>query len=149
LAYVLSALAHLFDRPMRVDICIDDAPALRRKARTVLVGNVGALQGGITLFPDAEPDDGRLDLAIIAPRHLGHWARIAWGVLRRHRRVPRLEILRCSRVTIRSDREQSRQLDGDVIAAGRTLDVAVRPGALLVCSPVDTPGAAVSTSGAR
>ena len=137
IAYVLSALRHLLDRPMRVDIVIDDAPALRRRARTVLVGNVGELQAGIALFPDAEPDDGRLDVAIIAPKHLGHWARIAWGVLRRHRKVPRLEILRCSRITVRSDREQPRELDGDVIRPGRTLDVSIRSGALLVCCPAE------------
>ena len=135
LAYVLSAVKHLLDRPMRVDISIDDGPAMRRRVRTVLVANVGGLQGGIALFPDAEPDDGRLDVAIIAPHHLGHWARIAWGVLRRHRQVPRLEIHRCSRIAVRSDREQARELDGDVIAPGRTLDVSVRPGALLVCCP--------------
>jgi len=136
LAYVLSALKHLLDRPMRVLIEIDGAPALHRRARTVLVGNVGALQGGIALFPDAEPDDGRLDVAIIAPKHLGHWARIAWGVLLRHRRVPRLEILRCSRIRIHSDREQSRELDGDVIEPGRTLAASVLPGALLICCPI-------------
>lgn len=139
LAYVLSALKHLLDRPMRVLIKIDDAPALHRRARTVLVGNVGALQGGIALFPDAKPDDGRLDVAIIAPHHLGHWARIAWGVLWRHRRVPRLEILRCSRIRIHSDRTQPRELDGDMIAPNRTLNVSVRPGDLVVCCPVDDP----------
>lgn len=135
LAYVLSALKHLLDRPMRVLIEIDDAPALHRRARTVLVGNVGGLQGGITLFPDAEPDDGRLDVAIIAPKHLGHWARIAWGVLRRHRSVPRLEILRCSRIRIHSDREQQRELDGDVIGPGQTLELSVLHHALLICCP--------------
>jgi YegS/Rv2252/BmrU family lipid kinase len=137
LAYVLSALKHLLDRPMRVDIAIDDAPALPRRVRTVLVANVGGLQGGIALFPDAEPDDGRLDVAIIAPHHLGHWARIAWGVLRRQRRVPRLEIHQCSRIAVHTDRDRPRQLDGDVIAPGRTLDVSVRPGALLVCCPAE------------
>ena len=45
LAYVLSALKHLLDRPMRVLIEVDDAPALHRRARTVLVGNVGASAG--------------------------------------------------------------------------------------------------------
>ena len=139
LAYVLSALKHLLDRPMRVLIKIDDAPTLHRRVRTVLVGNVGGLQGGIALFPDAEPDDGRLDVAIITPKHLGHWARIAWGVLRRQRRVPRLEILQCSRIRIHSDRAQPRELDGDVIAPARTLDVSVRPGALLICCPVADP----------
>ena len=139
LAYVLAAVKHLLDRPMRVLIEIDDAPALHRRVRTVLIGNVGGLQGGIALFPDAEPDDGRLDVAIIAPKHLGHWARIAWGVLWRQSSVPRLEIVQCSRIRIHSDRAQLRELDGDVIASGRTLEVSVRAGALLICCPVGDP----------
>ena len=49
---------HLRDRPMRVSIRIDDEPPLRRRARTVLVANVGRLQGGVRLLADAEPDDG-------------------------------------------------------------------------------------------
>jgi hypothetical protein len=46
-AYVASALRHLRDPVMRVRLCIDDGPPLRRRARTVLVGNVGRLQGGL------------------------------------------------------------------------------------------------------
>ena len=133
LAYVLSALKHLLDRPMRVAVHVDDDPPRRLRARTVLVGNVGRLQGGIRLLPAAEPDDGQLDVAILAPRHLGHWARLAWGVLRRHGRVSRMEVIRGSRITIISDRPQPRELDGDVIEPGRTLAVTIRPGALWVC----------------
>lgn len=132
-AYVVSALKHLRDRPMRVEVRIDDDPPLRRRARTVIVGNVGRLQGGVRLLADAEPDSGQLDVAILAPRTLGHWAALAWGVLRRHDRVARMEVLRGSRITITSDREQPRELDGDVIDPGRTLAATVRPGALLLC----------------
>jgi YegS/Rv2252/BmrU family lipid kinase len=133
LAYVLSALKHLRDRPMRVEIRVDDGPPLRRRARTVVVGNVGRLQGGVRLLADAEPDNGQLDVAILAPRHLAHWAALAWGVLRRHEHVPRMEVRRGSRITVTSDRDQPCQLDGDVIEPRRTLDVTVRPAALWLC----------------
>ena len=107
------------------------------RARTVLVGNVGRLQGGIRLLPKAEPDDGQMDVAILAPRHLGHWAALAWAVLQRRStrrdRVPRMEVLRGSRIGIVSDRVQPRELDGDVIEPGCTLTVTVRPGALRLC----------------
>ncbi|WP_448074122.1 diacylglycerol/lipid kinase family protein [Georgenia yuyongxinii] len=133
LAYVLSAIKHLRDRPMRVEIRIDDGPPLRRRARTVVVGNVGRLQGGVRLLADAEPDNGQLDVAIIAPRNLAHWATLAWGVLRRHEHVPRMEVLRGSRITVTSDRAQPCELDGDVIEPRRTLAVTVRPAALWLC----------------
>lgn len=132
-AYVLSAVKHLWDKPMRVEVRVDDHPLRRLSARTVLVGNVGRLQGGIRLLPDAQPDSGHMEVAILAPRHLGHWAALGWGVLLRRDRVPRMEVIRGSHISIVSDRAQPRELDGDVIEPGRTLDVRVRPGALILC----------------
>jgi diacylglycerol kinase family enzyme len=134
-AYVWSALRHLRDAPMRVQVRLDDQPPLSRRARTVVVGNVGRLQGGVRLLAGAEPDDGQLDVAIITPRSIGQWAKLAWGVLRRHDRVSRMEVLRARRVEVTSDREQRRELDGEVIAPGRSLVVTVRPDALLLCVP--------------
>ena len=119
-AYVFSALKHLNDAEMKVEVQVDDYPVLRRRARTVIVGNVGRLQGGVNLLPDAEPDNGQMDVAVLAPRNLGHWIQTAFGVLRpgRHK-VPNMEVLRGSRITVTSDRPQPRQLDGDVIDASR------------------------------
>ena len=114
-AYVLSALKHLRDRPMRVEIRIDDEPPLHRRARTVVIGNVGRLQGGVRLLADAEPDNGQLDVAVLTPRRLADWLALAWGVLRRHDRVSRMEVLRGSRITVASDHNQPCELDGDVI----------------------------------
>jgi diacylglycerol kinase (ATP) len=134
-AYVVSALRHLLDRSMRVEIRIDDEPSRRCRARTVLVGNVGRLQSGIRLLKDAEPDSGVMEVAVIAPRHLGHWLALAWGVLLRRSRVPQMEVLRGNRIRIVSDQPQPRELDGDVIDPGSTLDVTVLPGALWLCVP--------------
>jgi diacylglycerol kinase family enzyme len=134
-AYVWSAMHRLRDRPMLVAVRLDDDPPLRRRARTVLVGNVGRLQGGVRLLGAAEPDDGRLDVAIIAPRSLLEWARLAAAVLRRADRVPRMQVLRAERVEILSNRPQARQLDGNVIVPGRRLEVTVRPSALELCVP--------------
>lgn len=134
-AYVVGALRHLRDRPMRVTIRIDDRPPLRRRARTVLVANVGRLQGGLTLLTEAEPDDGALDVTILSPRTLRHWLSLGWAVARRRPRVPRMEVHRARRVEITSNRVQPRELDGDVIEPGRTLRAEVRPKALWLCVP--------------
>jgi YegS/Rv2252/BmrU family lipid kinase len=135
LAYVGGALRHLRDRPMRLEISLDGRPAFTRRPRTVIVGNVGRLQGGMRLLPDAEPDDGRLDVAVLSPRNLRHWLALAWGVLRRRGAVPRMETFTASTVEIRSRRAQPRQLDGDLIDPGRELLVTVRPQALVLCVP--------------
>jgi YegS/Rv2252/BmrU family lipid kinase len=134
-AYVIAALQRLRDPPMRLAIRLDDQPPLQRRARTVLVANVGRLHAGVRLLASAEPDDGKFDVAIVAPRSLLHWLRLTWAVLRRHERIPRMEVLRASRVEITSDRDQPRQLDGDAIAQDRAMTVTMRPAALTLCVP--------------
>lgn len=133
IAYVFSALRHLADDEMHVDVVVDGGPPLRRHARSVLVGNVGRLQGGVTLLPDAQPDTGVMEVAIIAPRNVGHWLQLLVGIALRRSRVPRREMLRGSHVVVSCDRPQPRQLDGDVLEPGRTLEVTVEPASLWVC----------------
>ena len=120
----------LRDRPMRVWVQIDGQQPVPARARTVLVANVGRLQGGMTLLTEAEPDDGRLDVAVLTPRTLRHWSALAWALLRRRDRVPRMQVYRGRQVTVSSDRDQPRQLDGDLIEPGRALRATVRPGAV-------------------
>lgn len=150
-AYVMGAVRHLRDRPMRVSIKVDDNRPVRRRARTVLVANVGRLQGGMRLLHDAEPDDGCLDVAVLTPRTIGHWARLGWAVARRRRRVPRMETFRGQKVVVASNRPQPRELDGDVIEPGRVLRAEVRPKALWLCvpRPEEEPDLSVDVDSAR
>ncbi|GIF63115.1 sphingosine kinase [Asanoa ishikariensis] len=134
-AYVLGALRHLRDRPMRLTIRVDDGPPMRRRARSVLIANVGRLQGGVKLMADATPDDGLLDVAVLTPRTLRHWAALGLAVVRHRTRVPSMQVLQGARVEVRSDRPQPRQLDGDLIEPGDALVVEVRPEAVWLCVP--------------
>ena len=135
LAYVGGAAKHLRDRPMRVRIVLDGGAPMPRRPQTVIVANVGRLQGGVRLLNEAEPDDGKLDVAILSPRTLSHWAALGWAVLRRRERVPLMETYTAERVEIRSSRAQPRQLDGVLIEPGRTMKIRVRHRALLLCVP--------------
>lgn len=142
-AYVASALRHLRDPVMRVRLRIDGGPPLRRSARTVLVGNVGQLEGGLELLPDAEVDDGLLDVVVVAPRTLRDWLRVAYRIVRRpHTRDRHLERFRGQAISIEADRVVPRQMDGEVIADGRSIDARVEPGALIVRVPQPTTAAA-------
>jgi YegS/Rv2252/BmrU family lipid kinase len=137
-AYLVSGAKHLTDRLMRVTLVLDDDAPRRLLARTVLVGNVGTLQGGIPLLPDAEPDDGFLDVVVVAPRGLGQWLSVAARVItRRRRRDRQLARHRARRASIRTHHRHPRQLDGDPLEPGRELTVSVRPGALLLRVPQD------------
>jgi len=135
LAYVWSALGNILGRVMDVRLRLDGGAPMRRRARSVVVGNVGRLQGGVRLLPDALPDDGMFDVAVIAPGNLGHWVALAWGVLRRHERVPSMEVLRARHIVLEARHVEPRELDGDVIAPARSMEITIRPGALTLCVP--------------
>jgi YegS/Rv2252/BmrU family lipid kinase len=132
-AYVVSATKHLRGRGIRVTLTLDDGEPLHRRVRTVVVGNVGRLQGNFPLLPDAVPDDGVLDVVVIATRNILDWARVGTRVMRRAD-VPdrRMERFTAKHVLIEASHSQPRQLDGDVIEDGRRLDIQVEAGALLV-----------------
>jgi YegS/Rv2252/BmrU family lipid kinase len=137
-AYVASGLRHLRDPVMKMRLRIDDGPTLRRSARTVLVGNVGQLEGGLELLPDAEADDGLLDVIIVAPRTLRDWLRVVYRIVRHREHDRHLERFRGATISIEVDRSVPRQMDGEVITEGSRLDVRVEPGALLVRVPQST-----------
>jgi diacylglycerol kinase family enzyme len=134
-AYVGGALKHLRDRPMRARIVLDGGAPMPRRPRTVIVGNVGRLQGGVRLLSEADPSDGKLDVAILSPNNLSHWAALSWAVIRRRKRVPLMETYTAQRVEIVSNHAQPRQLDGDLIEPGRTMKIQIKHRALLLCVP--------------
>lgn len=136
LAYLGGALKHLRDRPMRARVVLDGGAPMPRRPRSVIVGNVGRLQGGVRLLNDANPADGKLDVAILSPNNLRHWVSMAWAVVWRKNRIPLMETYTAERVEIRSNRAQSRQLDGDLIEPGKIMTIRVRAGALLLCVPL-------------
>ena len=135
-AYVLAALRHVRYPAVRMDISVDDAPVERFRARTVVIGNVGNLQAGIPLLPAAAFDDGRLDVVVIAPHRSLGWFALAWRVmLRRPRTDERLARMTGRRVVVQAAHPTPRQLDGDIVGAGRELRAEVEAGVLLVRGP--------------
>jgi diacylglycerol kinase family enzyme len=120
---------------MQVSISLDGAPPFTRRARSVLVANVGGLRGGLRLLPDARPDDGLLDVAVLMPPRRRSWLPLAWSLLLRRPTAPVMETFQARRVEIISDRQHPRELDGELIEPSQTLTAAVRPAALWLCVP--------------
>lgn len=135
-AYLVSLARNLSFPAVRVDISVDGRRPVRHLARMVVVGNVGTLHAGLPLLPDAKPDDGRLDVVVVAPRRLTDWPSLAWRVIRRSQnRDDRLRHLQGTRVVVRALDPCPRQLDGDVVSEGRRLVCEVEPGVLVVRVP--------------
>ena len=135
-AYVVSGARHLRGRGIRVRITLDEGEPFSRRVQTVVVGNVGKLQAGIPLMPDALPDDGVLDVVLIAPGNIAGWVRVASRVMTRRGRVDRtVERFRAQHVLLETSRPQPRQLDGDLIEDGTRMDIRIEPAALCVRVP--------------
>lgn len=134
-AYAASILRHLGDPRFSAQISLDGAPPIIRDVRSVLVANVGRLPGGINLLPEALPDDGLLDVALIAPRRLLDWAGLLASLIGRNPKGGRLETFQAHRVEVTTEQPQPREIDGESLPAGCELTVSVRPGALTVCVP--------------
>lgn len=136
LAYAWSALRSLMFPAMGLEVSMDGAPFTRHRARTVMIGNVGSLQGGMPLIPDAAIDDGLLDVVLLYPRRFLSWLPLAARVLTRNKRTDELITRMTGReVVVRAHMEAPRQLDGDLIAPGRELRATCVHGRLLVRVP--------------
>ncbi len=136
-AYVLSALHQLRKRPVRTVLQVDGGRAQRRLASAVLIGNVGLLPGNVRLMAAAVPDDGVLDVAVLAAWGWIEWLRLAADVLLR-RTTGRLAQLTCRELTVRASRGRPWEVDGEVVGYTRRLDISITPGSLLVRVPDDT-----------
>jgi YegS/Rv2252/BmrU family lipid kinase len=135
-AYVISALKSLMFPAQRIEISVNGEEFTRHRARTVVVGNVGFLQAGMPLLPDAAIDDGLLDIVILHPRNFFSWIPLAWRVLLKLKHTDELVDRKVgSSVVIRAGADTPRQLDGDSIGPGRELRMEVVHGRLLVRVP--------------
>jgi diacylglycerol kinase family enzyme len=115
----------------RFTVTVDGGPPIISESIGVLVGTVGQLQAGITLMPDASPDDGQLDVLVLAPRTARDWPALIWRILRgRPDSGRQAEILRGKAVSITSAVEVPIEFDGDFRGAATELRVEVLPAAL-------------------
>ena len=136
LAYVLSALKSLMFPAVRIEISVDGEEFTKHRARTIVVGNVGYLQAGMPLLPDAAIDDGRLDVVLLHPRRFLSWIPLAVRVMTRQRRTDDLVNRMTGRtVVLRAATDTPRQLDGDTIGPGRELRMECLHGRVLVRVP--------------
>jgi YegS/Rv2252/BmrU family lipid kinase len=135
LVYAYGALRALWSwRPARWEVVVDGTEHAFT-GYAVAVANSGVFGGGMWLVPDAELDDGMLDVAFTADQpktaYLRGLNRVFKGT---HVDQPGFTLLRGREITFRADRPFTPYADGDPVAA---LPVTVRvvPRALRVIAP--------------
>lgn len=145
LAYFISGIRALKGPQLRIGLAMDEQPELRRRVRTVVVGNCGKLLAGLVLMPAARVDDGLLDVVTIAPKGIIGWVAVAARVMTRRRSGhPRVEHWQGGTVTITAEGPQQAQLDGDPVGEAQVLRMRIDQGALLVRVPASAYSATAS-----
>jgi diacylglycerol kinase (ATP) len=153
-AYIDPIARAIRDRnSVRVRYSVDGSSTRAATVNTVIVGNCGLLPGNVLLLPEAEIDDGIFDIVAFRPKGFFGWAQISvklfWenGVLRRStvgrrlislsREVRALTYLRGSELTLRLERPEDFELDGDPFGEAIALKARVDHHGLLVMVPHD------------
>ncbi|MGB5953627.1 MAG: diacylglycerol kinase family protein [Ornithinimicrobium sp.] len=137
-AYVLAGAQHLQGPQFSVDVTLADGQHEHRSVRSVIVGNVGKLQGGFELLPEARSDDGLVTALLLYPRGVFGWASIARKLVFKRDLPgpqPRLKHLSSTRVLVEVSKPVEVQVDGDTIGAAVVMDVEVNPKSLIVRLP--------------
>lgn len=128
------------------DLTIDDGQAQNLRGHTLLIGNCGAIQGGVTILPDAVPDDGHLDLLVVSAEGAVQWAQtlrtIVWdnGIRRllggddKTVSTDAAQHLTATQVQVRLDEPAAFEIDGEEAGEVSSLRVRIQPGALSVLS---------------
>lgn len=136
LAYLWTGAKHLRDPKTEVRIKVDGNKWFKGKATCVLFGNVGKVMGGLTLFDDARPDDGRLDLGLVTAKSVVDWGRtLGRTIVGDPDASPFVRTTSGKKFDITLSRKTAYELDGGERAPTRRLRVKIRPGAIRVCVP--------------
>ena len=138
LAYVWTGARSTRMKPRKARVKVDGSTWFKGRASCILLGNMGTLTGGLTAFPDARPDDGKLEVGVVTADGPVQWARVLARLATGH--ADRSSLARMTRgreVDIKLDRPTAYELDGGARPAKRRLRAKVEPGAITVCVPED------------
>jgi diacylglycerol kinase family enzyme len=139
---------------------LDDDGARSLSAHSLIVGNCGTLQANMLLLPDATIDDGVFDIVMMRPRSVWGWmrigARLFWenAALRRAKRTKLgktvvgqriisrageerpLRYMRGQELTVRLDKPDEFEIDGDSVGRIVAFRAQIEAGSLRVRVPV-------------
>jgi diacylglycerol kinase (ATP) len=135
-AYVVTGIRNLAARRAKATVKVDGQPFFSGKVSCVLAANVGKILGGVEAFPQAQPDDGRLELGVVTARNPVQWARTFGRLTLGHPdQSPFVQVTTGKKFSIRFDRKIRYELDGGARPASKKLRIKVRPASVTVCVP--------------
>jgi len=136
--YIFAGVQELIGyRPQDVEVRLDDQDGFGVEDPMVLtVANLTQYGGGARIAPSARPDDGMLELVLVR-RHdmvalLANAARFFDGTIDD---IPEVMTRRFRRMLLTRRDPSPIQMDGELVEAGRAIEVTVMPKALKILVP--------------
>jgi diacylglycerol kinase (ATP) len=135
-AYVVTGLRGVGRDPVKTRVRVDGHKWFTGSASCVLVGNMGDVIGGLSAFPDARPDDGRLNVAVVTADSATDWARtLGRTLVGTPASSPFVQMTTAEKIEVRLDTKRPYELDGGKRPKTKRLTFSVEPGAVTVCVP--------------
>jgi diacylglycerol kinase (ATP) len=135
-AYVWTGSQNLRAKPFKAKITVDGVPWYVGAASCILVGNVGRLFGGIEVFEDARPDDGRLEIGVVDAEGIADWLRtLARTAVGHADRSPLVQTTRAKKIKVKLSRKVLYEIDGGDRDKVKSFTIKVQPGAITICTP--------------
>jgi diacylglycerol kinase (ATP) len=133
-AYVWTGSENLRSKPFRADIEVDGVDWYKGKASCILLGNVSNIFGGVEVFEDAVPDDGKLELGVVTAEGLIEWGRmLARAAVGSAGNSPLAQTTKATSVKVKLNRKILYELDGGDRKKVKAFKVKAEPGAISVC----------------
>ena len=142
LAYFVAAVKNLPRRRSHVTLRLDGGEPISRRAKSVVIANMGKITGGLEAVPTASPDDGKLDVGVLKAETLGQWLRLlGYAILGRTQDAPDFDVYQARHIVLETSFPEPIQFDGEDGGRARKVTVEIVPKAVRVMLPEDAPAA--------
>lgn len=140
-AYLASAVKNLAATKIHAKVTAGEAEEVPIDARSIMFANCGKLPGGVVLAPDAELNDGWIDLVVIDTKGgLVGWADLVRrmglaGIGVTHDGLPmtgKIDLKKTRQASVVTEAPARVQVDGDVLGYAASIRARVEPSGLLV-----------------
>lgn len=136
LAYVWTGLKAMRGRRVGTEVDVDGRRWFTGRSSCVLLSNVRAVTGGVVVFDEARPDDGRLEVGVVLAGGVREWLRVFARLLRHQvHESPLVRTTTGAVIDVRLSEPVPWELDGNDRTATDRLEATVEGLSLVVCVP--------------
>jgi diacylglycerol kinase (ATP) len=134
LAYVFSAAKNIQRRAGNYHVIIDGTKEYTVHAKSIMIANMGEIQGGIRAVPRAHPQSGQLRVGIIHATSWHHWVNLAINAIKGNvNKSPHYTLLQGKHIAIQTlNGAKPYQCDGNYFPSTEKLTIDIYPASVSV-----------------